>query len=136
MSTSTTQQRARIALQAATAALTFLPTLLHELTHMLISLPWAERVTISVRVRSADAQAGVDWRKGADEVPGWGIWLAAYGPALIGGLVGIWGVARLVGGGVPQEPRTLLLSGVLAVWWAVYTLPSGDDKSAASRDQS
>jgi len=129
MSAKTTHSRTRTALLAVSAALTFVPTLLHELTHLLFAAPWAERVHISIGIKNADAQAGIDWRGGVESVPDWGIWLSAYGPALIGAVVGIWGVARLVSGGVPESPSTLLVVGVLAIWWAVFALPSGDDRN-------
>ncbi len=134
----TTRTAARRVVQSLTAILTFVPTLAHELCHLLAAAPWADSVHVSVSIRRADAQAGIDWRGGAESVPNAAIWLSAYAPALVGAVAGIWGAARLLSGGVPTEPSTLLLGGVLAIWWAVFALPSGADRdhSASGADES
>jgi len=115
-------------------ALVTLPaTLAHEAVHAALAAPWARQVGIVIRPRSVGAGCAIDWREG---VPGWAIVLAAYGPALIGGLLGIASLGwLLVVGESSATARGWLVRGVLAVWWVVFTLPSGQDRDSANGDQ-
>jgi len=95
--------------------------MLHELTHFLLALPWAEESAII-----ADQQGlahGVTW---TDDAPTWAIVLASLGPTFLGALVGVVGLFRLV----TQPPATMnqwLLSAAIAGYWVIYASPSGED---------
>jgi hypothetical protein len=96
-------------------------TLLHELTHFLLALPWADQSAIIV-----DDQGichGVDW---TDDAPRWAIILASLGPTFLGALVGIIGLWRLATV-PPGGSREWLIAGALAAYWSIYVAPSGDD---------
>lgn len=103
-------------------------TLLHELTHMLLALPWAEESAIIV---DGDVGHYVNWSPTA---PQWAILLASLGPTLLGSLVGVVGLYQLV----TSPPGTVaewLLAGAIAGWWTIYAAPSGDDLDLHEPDQ-
>jgi hypothetical protein len=101
------------------------PALAHELTHLVLSLPWADSAALVFE--GGHAGLHVDWR---DSAPTWGIVLAAYGPLLVGTIIGGVGLATLVLGGAP-ELRWWPYLGLLACWWAIYVTPSADDRRTA-----
>jgi hypothetical protein len=96
-------------------------TLLHELTHMLLALPWAEESAIIVD--DVGVAHHVNWRQ---DTPMWAIVLASLGPTMLGSVVGLVGLIQLV----TTPPGTVtewLLAGAIAGWWTIYAAPSGDD---------
>ena len=97
------------------------PTLAHELTHWLVSLPWADESAVI-----HDEQGfvhGVNW---TDETPDWAIVLTSIAPLLLGSVVGLIGLWRLIAA-PPGSPREWLVAGSLAGYWVIYVAPSGDD---------
>jgi len=104
-------------------------TLAHELTHLLLGLPWAEQSAIIV-----DDQGichGVDW---SDETPQWAVVLSSLGPTLLGSLVGLIGLWRVLTV-PPGSSRAWLLSAALAAYWVIYVMPSGDDLDIYDTEQ-
>jgi len=97
------------------------PTMLHELTHFLLSLPWAEGSAIICD--DEGVVHGVNW---TDDAPRWGIVLASLGPTFLGALVGIIGLWRLATV-PPGGSREWLIAGTLAAYWSIYVAPSDDD---------
>jgi len=99
-----------------------LPAMLaHELTHLLLSLPWATESAIVID--DLGAAHLVDWEPGT---PRWAIVLASLGPTLLGsavGLVGLWQLLQSPPGNLNQW----LLAGAIAGWWTIYAAPSGTD---------
>lgn len=128
MSTGTERRVGRV-LRVLAAVVTLPPAVLHEATHAVLAAPYARELAVVVEPAGARAMVGIDWREG---VPGWAIWLAAYGPTVLGAMVGGVGAVWLVVGG-PASARTWLLSGVLAVWWAIYMYPSREDRRVGGR---
>jgi hypothetical protein len=114
------------------SAMTLPATLAHEVVHAALAAPWAERVGIVIQPRNVDAGCAIDWRDG---VPNWAVALAAYGPALVGVVLGIASLGWLaLGGSWSSTPRGWLVRALLAVWWVVFTLPSGADRDATNTD--
>jgi len=96
-------------------------TLLHELTHMLLAVPWAAESAIIV---DEDGPACyVTW---ATSAPRWGIVLASLGPTLLGAIVGVLGLWQLATS-PPGSLNQLLLSAGIAAYWVIYVAPSEDD---------
>jgi hypothetical protein len=96
-------------------------TLLHELTHLLLALPWTEESAIIVD--DAGVAHYCTWR---DDAPTLGIVLASLGPTILGSVVGLIGLIQLV----TAPPGTLndwLIAGAIAGWWVIYAAPSSDD---------
>jgi hypothetical protein len=119
-------------LRSIVATVTLPPTLAHEATHGVIAAPWADELALVVDPAGVDAALGVDWK---DDVPAWALVLSAYGPLVVGALVGVAGIVRLAAGGVPREPTRLVVLGVLAIWWSIYSWPSSDDRDTANMTQ-
>lgn len=117
--------RLRGALRVLAAVVTLPPAVLHEATHAVLAAPWARELAVVVEPRTAQAFVGIDWRP---NVPAWAVWMAHYGPLLVGSLVGLAGAGWLLAGHHPGSARSWLLSGLLAVWWVIYTTPSQDDR--------
>jgi len=96
-------------------------TLLHELTHFVLGLPWADESAI---VADGDGVVhGINWEP---DTPQWAIVMCSLGPTILGSLVGAVGLWRLVVA-PPGTTRTWLLAGALAAYWVIYVTPSGDD---------
>lgn len=96
-------------------------TLAHELTHLLLALPWATESAIVID--DVGAAHLVDWEPGT---PRWAIVLASLGPTILGSIVGLVGLWLLV----QSPPGTLndwLLAGAIAGWWVIYASPSPAD---------
>lgn len=127
MSNTTHGQRGRLhgLLRALAAVVTLPPAILHEATHAALAAPWAHELSVVVEPASARAAVGIDWRP---DVPQWAVVTAHYGPLLVGAAVGLLGTGWLVAGHQPESARAWLLSGMLAVWWVIYTAPSQDDR--------
>jgi hypothetical protein len=115
--------RARAFAAGAWTAASTPPVVLHELTHALLAQPWAERS--GVVFDGADAALVVEW---IDDPPVWGILLAHLGPLLIGLCAGSVGVWRLWVA-PPTSTAGWLLTGCIAAWWLVFTMPSADDRN-------
>jgi hypothetical protein len=96
-------------------------TLAHELTHWLVSLPWAEQSGVCYTPAGFDHVA--EW---GDDVPTWAIILTSIAPTLLGSLVGLIGLWRLFNA-PPGSTRAWLVTGSIAGWWVIYVAPSADD---------
>lgn len=96
-------------------------TMAHELTHMLLAVPWAEESAIIVD--DVGVVHAVNW---TDDAPRWGIILSSLGPTFLGALVGFVGLWQLLTS-TPSGPNDWLIAGALAAWWVIYATPSGDD---------
>jgi len=104
--------------------------LAHELTHALASVPWARQIGVIVEPRSGRAVTRIDWRDGSGQLART---FAALAPMLVG-LLGAAIFAAVVAANGLQLPSTasgLAKVSVLAMWWAIYTMPSAGDLSAA-----
>lgn len=101
--------------------------LLEELTHAAASLPFADRLFITIEPRTGDARTGVVW---ADGTPWWGVALAHYAPLITGTIAAIAGVVWWVLSGFrgPDTAMEWVAAGVLGAWWALYTMPSRRDR--------
>lgn len=110
------------------ALLSLPPTLAHELTHAVVSLPWARELALVIEPRGAAASVYVDYY---DSVPSWAVVAAHYAPLVIGSLLGAaagaWWLLT-----AQQAPTTAVgwakLSIALSAWW-VYVTPSRADIS-------
>lgn len=101
------------------------PRVAHEAVHYLLSAPFAERLSVRVSASAFDATTAADWK---DDAPRWGVVLAHLGPLLCGLVLGVAAVAWFVlEGSVPESALGWFQVSVLAVWWAVFTAPSGGD---------
>jgi len=108
----------------ALAVASFPARFLHEMAHALFAAPFAEELAIIVEPGGLDAAVGIEWH---DSAPEYAILLSYWAPMLIGLAVGIWGAVRFVGGVAPREPVSLLKWGVIAFWWAWFSMPSSVD---------
>ncbi len=113
---------------AVVMALLSLPaTLLHELTHAVVSAPFADTLAVVVEPRGMHASVAVDWR---DDAPDWGLVLAHYAPMLAGlfaaAAVSIHWVVS--GGRLPQSTVGWAKLAIAAVSWGIYVTPSEDDR--------
>lgn len=106
--------------------ITLPPTIAHELAHVLVVLPWAAQVGVVFDVSGADAKVEVNYRDGT---PQWAITAAHYAPVVSGMLIALLAIVWLVSQSIaPTTAREWLWWSVLAVWWGIYTLPSGEDR--------
>lgn len=98
---------------------------LHELTHVLFALPWAEAWRIEIR---ADGQtAFVEFEPGA---PRWAVWLSHHAPVVMGALVFPVLLASSVGmlvSGPSMTDWLLVMVGFVA--WTAYAKPSVSDRN-------
>jgi hypothetical protein len=101
------------------------PALAHELTHFVFALPWAS--TTALVFEDGHAGLHVDWH---DDAPGWGVALAAYGPFIVGMVIGLVGLGSLLSGEAPALESWPAI-GALSIWWAIYVWPSPDDRRTA-----
>lgn len=108
--------------QVAWRVASFPATLLHELTHYLLALPWSDESVVVIG-EGGDALHAVDYR---DDVPAWAPIVASLGPTMLGSLVGVIGLYRLLNS-PPGGLNEWLLVGGLTAWWVIYVAPSGDD---------
>lgn len=126
--TSTAGRLRRVA-AGLSRAVSLPPALAHELTHLLLSLPWADSAALQFEA-DGGAHLHVDWAEGA---PAWGIWLAFRGPLLLGSVAGVAGLWQLASGGLPDDPSGTLLAAAVAGWWIIYVVPSAADRRGQSR---
>jgi len=96
-------------------------TLAHELTHMLLSVPWADETAVAWHRDGVACFTA--W---SDEAPQWAIVLSSLGPTLIGSIAGIGGLWQLFTA-PPETSSGLLTTAAIAAWWVIYVTPSGDD---------
>lgn len=104
--------------------LTLPPTILHELTHAAIAAPWADETWVLLDAQDIRAVCGIEW----GDVPDWVIVGAHYGPLVIGTALGGVAVALAILGHYPDTTRGWLVTSAVAVWWWIYTMPSGADR--------
>lgn len=103
-------------------AISWPATLAHELTHMLVALPWAVESAIIV-----DERGPAHYVRWDDDTPAWAVWLASLAPTLLGSAVGLIGLLRLLTA-PPATLNTWLLAGAIAGYWTIYVAPSHDDR--------
>lgn len=106
--------------------------LLHELTHIAAALPWATDWRLVVGPRDSDAPMDV-FVEFDEDAPRVGVALTHLAPFLAGLLGALAAVAALELGlvGTPSTPRELLVYSALAMAWALYSLPSAQDRHGA-----
>lgn len=112
------------ALSAVSALVTLPAVLAHEATHAALTAPHADTWTMHVSLGGA-AVIVEDWDVDA---PRWGIVLAHLGPMLAGLLLGVAALAYIgLSGYDPATTYDWLKVSILAIWWGIYTAPSGGD---------
>jgi hypothetical protein len=117
--------------RATVALLTLPPTVAHELTHAVVSKPWADRQAIADPL-SLRPTCQVWWREGA---PQSAVAFAALAPLILGVLVGLAAIAWVfVEGRVPATAEDWLTTAVAAIWWGIYVSPSRSDLATALDD--
>ena len=88
--------------------------LLHELFHVLASVPWAESWHVTISSES-DAAAYVEW---ADDAPAWGVALAHLAPMVSGAIIACTtGIVLLLNGLSTVQP-----SGLGLLMWVAFGL--------------
>ena len=105
------------------AAASLPAALLHELSHALVALPWADAVAVQFD-GSGGAACEVSW----EDPPDYAVLLAAYAPLWLGTVVGAIGLWSFVTGPQPQSLNDWLLSGALAGYWVVYVAHDPRDR--------
>lgn len=100
---------------------------LHELTHAIVALPWAQRVGITFDVADQHPRAHIQWRDDESAPKA----IAALAPFALGsasmlGLLALW-----ISQGQPMSSSVeLFAAGTVALmWWIIYTTPSAQDLS-------
>lgn len=101
----------------------------HELTHLAVGYPWANRVTGYDVHPLRPNWIAMDIK---DTAPGWAVAIIAVAPSLVGVAfaASVLILLAIGGGGFPEavaSPGRWLL---IAAWWFVYTSPSRDDIAA------
>jgi hypothetical protein len=90
-----------------------------------LALPWAS--TTALVFEDGHAGLHVDWH---EDAPAWGVALAAYGPFILGNIIGLVGLGAWLTGGAPSLQNWPAI-GILAIWWTIYVAPSEDDRATA-----
>jgi hypothetical protein len=99
-------------------------TLAHEATHAALTAPHADDWRVALDTRSGAAAVIVEeW----GDAPRWGIVLAHLGPLLCGIILGTVALLYIATAGYDPQGYDWLKVSVLAVWWGIYTAPSGGD---------
>lgn len=104
------------------------PTMLHELTHAILSAPYAEQ--IGIVFENPDTSLGAECRViYKDSAPRWAVVLGHLGPLIVGTLLTVVGVGWVVVSGfsAPETPIQWLKLSIAAVWYAIYLGPSLED---------
>jgi hypothetical protein len=115
-------------LERVASAASWPATLLHELTHFLLALPWADENAI---IRDEGGVAHYcSW---GEDVSAWSVWLVSLGPTLLGSVVGVIGLWRLVSA-PPGTAGEALVAAAIAGYWIIYVVPSGDDLDIQTED--
>jgi hypothetical protein len=96
-------------------------TVAHEMTHLIVSLPWA--VETALLIDDAGPRHVVRY---GEETPRWAVWLTSLAPALLGTIVAIGG-AWLLLTAPPESGTGWLLAAALAWAWVVFMSPSTSD---------
>jgi hypothetical protein len=111
--------------------LTLPATLLHEVAHVAVASPWADRVAIEWRPRTGGAMAHIDWR---DSAPDWAMLAAGVAPFCLGLLAAGLAIAHATSTGVPEPSGPLDWSrwSIVAMWWVVFVVPSRQDLRAST----
>lgn len=112
--------------------ITLPPAIAHELAHLVVVLPWAAQVGVVFDMTSADAEVRVNYR---ESTPQWAVTAAHYAPLVSGVVIGVLAVVWLLSASItPATAQEWLWWAVLAVWWAIYTLPSPLDRDTEVDD--
>jgi hypothetical protein len=98
----------------------FPTTLLHELTHWLTGLPWADESAIFYENGFGHV---TNW---GDDVPAWAPVVTSLAPTLLGALVGVIGLWQLFAS-PPSDFESLATAAIASLYWGIFTLPQGDD---------
>jgi hypothetical protein len=99
--------------------------------HFIASLPFADQAAIVVG-ESEQATAEHVWAP-RDDATRWQLMLVGVAPSILGAIVGTIGLWRLQT--APPETATgLLVSCILAAWWALIIIPSAEDLQPPDTD--
>jgi len=117
---------------AALSSLVTLPAVIaHEATHAALTAPHAAEWDFYVSLGGA----GVVVDEWADTAPRWGVVLAHLGPLLCGTILGVLALAYVaVFGYSVASTYGWLKVAILAIWWGIYTAPSGGDLAVLGGD--
>jgi len=109
---------------ATLSSLVTLPAVVaHEATHAALTAPHAAEWDFYVSLAGAGVVVD-EWR---DTAPRWGVVLAHLGPLICGTLLGLLALLYIATVGYDPQGYDWLKVSVLAVWWGIYTAPSGGD---------
>lgn len=102
------------------------PTVAHELTHVLASLPWARRVGLVIEPWTGRASARIEW---ADRAGQGARAISAIAPLVAGTVAASVALAlwATTGADLPSSSTALAKVAILTAWWAVYMSPSDGD---------
>jgi hypothetical protein len=109
-------------------------TLLHELTHVLASLPWANEIRVRLRPRTGEARAAIQY---PPATPDWLIRLHELSPAILGLIGGMILAGWWVTTGDPMPDSLIGKVGMLYVSysWALYAVLGAADDLAGGNTE-
>lgn len=103
--------------------LTWPATLAHEATHLAVGWHWIDSVeSWDLYETYADVRFG--------EIPGWGAWLTALAPTLLGLLMAVVAVASLIHTGYSEAQKDWIQWVIILAYWIQFSWPSGADRAA------
>lgn len=108
-------------------------TLAHEVAHVAVGSPWAERVAIEWHPRDGLATAHIEWQDGA---PDWAQAAAGIAPFVAGLVAAVMAVGVWLRSDIPAPSTAIGWSAwtIIAMWWVVFMTPSGQDLRTATGD--
>lgn len=117
-------------LRLSSVLLTLPPALAHEATHAAAGRLVGARCEFHDLLSTRPFVRVHDWGDASPQAQA----LVALAPFLAGTVAAVVGLGWLIVAGVPlpEGPRQLLVAGIGAVWFWIYTSPSGDDASVAA----
>lgn len=117
-------------LQSITNVVVWPSTVAHELTHAVVAYPWADSIDVNVTRPAGENAVYIDWREG---VARWQVAVASLAPFLMGIVALVAALVLWVTGGfsLPTSGVELAKMAVVAMWWALYMVPSPDDVATA-----
>lgn len=114
---------------AALSSLVTLPAVVaHEATHAALTAPHAAEWDFYVSLAGAGVVVD-EWR---DTAPRWGVALAHLGPLICGTMLAVCALVYVLVYGYDPQGYDWLKVAVMAVWWGIYTAPSGGDLAVFS----